>query len=107
MLFIFLISPLFPWDLIFGTLATLISCLIVSFMKRLAIACVFPVVINAFVVGAELFFITQASFWYSTLLVAVGELVVIVVGYILFMFLKKKPRFYDLIKAKRNIDFKF
>ena len=94
-------------DVGFGSLATLIACIGIMFSPRLAIACIFPIVSNAFVVGFELWKFLGEPFWLSTGLVALGETVVMVVGYILFMVLKRRPRFFESIRAKQNIAFKW
>ena len=94
-------------DVGFGTLATLIACLGIIFMKQLAIACIFPVISNAFIVGFELWKFLGLPFWLSVGEVALGEFVVMVVGYILFMVLKRRPNFFNAIRANQNIAFKW
>ena len=103
-----LMSPLGIVDAGFGTAATLVSCLGISFMKQLAFATLIPVVVNAFVVGAELYFILQEPFWINVGFVAIGEFVAVsIVGYWLFFLLGKKPGFRRLIGAKMNENFVF
>ncbi len=103
-----IISPLGAWDVLFGSLATLASCLLVSFMKKLLIASIIPVVINAFVVGAELNLLLQEPFWLNVGLVAIGEAIaVMIIGYVLFIILGKKSFFQKAIRAKRNFNFKW
>ena len=94
-------------DVGFGTLATVLACLGIIFMKRLAIAAIFPVVSNAFIVGFELWKFLGCPFWLSVGEVALGEATVMIVGYILFMVLRKKPRFFTMINANQNLDFKW
>lgn len=101
-------SPMGLWDVLFGSLATFISCLIVSFCKHLFIATLFPVAINAFVVGAELYFILSEPFWFNVGMVAAGEaLAVTLIGYMLFLILGKRDAFKSIIKAQRNLNFKW
>ena len=103
-----LLSPLGVPDMIFGTLATLISCIGVSFMRQLAIATLIPVVVNAFVVGAELYFVLQEPFWLSVGTVALGEFIAVsLVGYWLFFLLGKRQEFRRLIGANRCENFLF
>lgn len=103
-----LISPMGAWDVLFGSIATLLSCLAISFCKHLFIATLFPVAFNAFIVGAELYFILELPFWINTLYVAIGEFVVIsVAGYIIFMIIGKRESFQRLIGAKKNFNFKW
>ena len=94
-------------DVGFGSLATLIACLGIMFMKNLGIACLFPVVSNAFIVGFELWKFLGLPFWISVAEVAIGEFAVMVVGYIFFMLIKRRKGFFDTIRANQNIEFKW
>ncbi len=97
-----------PYDMLFGSLATLASCLIISFSKNLFFSTLVPVVINAFVVGSELFFLLEEPFWTSVGFVAAGEAIAVVaLGYTLFMVLGRKKFFQNLIEANQNLDFKW
>ncbi len=103
-----LLSTLGLFDVLFGTIATILSCLVIMFCKQLAIACIFPVVFNAFIVGAELYFILGEPFWISVGWVALGEFVVMIIGYIIFMCIKKQKGFFTkTLGATQNLDFKF
>ena len=94
-------------DVGFGSLATLIACLGIMFMKNLGIACLFPVVSNAFVVGFELYQFLGLPFWISVAEVAIGEFAVMVVGYVFFMIMKRRKGFFENIRANQNIAFKW
>ena len=94
-------------DVGFGTLATVIACVGIMFMKQLAIACLFPIVANAFIVGFELYQFLGLPFWLSVGEVAIGEATVMVVGYVLFMVLKRRNKFFEVIRANQNIAFKW
>lgn len=94
-------------DVGFGTLATLIACVGIMFSKWLAIACLFPIAANAFMVGFELYQFLGLPFWLSVGQVALGEAVVMIVGYILFMILKRRKTFFENIRANQNIAFKW
>ena len=100
------ISPLGLLDVFFGTLATLIACLGIIFCKHLIVAILFPVLANAFIVAAELTTLGE-PYWLSVLTVGAGELAVMVVAYIIYMILKRKQGFFTLIRATRNLNFKF
>jgi len=103
-----LFSPLGPWDILFGTMATLFSGLLIGYMRNLFFAAVIPVIINGFVVGAELHFLLQEPFWLNVVLVAAGEFVAVaILGYVIFLFLGKKERFQDAIGANQNYRFKW
>ncbi|MCR5309360.1 MAG: QueT transporter family protein [Bacilli bacterium] len=104
-----LFSPqLFLWDVLIGTSATLIACLGICFCKHLVVACAMPIVANAVLVGLELSVILEIeSFIVCAAFVALGELVAMIVGYVLFVVLKKRQGFYNAIKATQNMEFKF
>ena len=99
-------SPTMTLDILFGTAATAIACVDIMFSPRLAIAVLFPIVANAFIVGWELTYFGE-PFWFSVGWVALGETVVLVAGYIFFFLLRKNETFYRLIDAKQNINFKW
>ena len=46
-------SPLQPWDVIFGTLATLLSGVLIALVKTI-LGCIWPTIINVVVVGLML-----------------------------------------------------
>lgn len=104
-----LFSPeLFLWDVLIGTSATLIACICICFCKHLIVACLFPIVANAILVGLELSIILQIdTFILCAAFVALGEIVAMTVGYVLFTLLKKRKAFFDSIKATQNVEFKF
>ncbi len=101
-----LVSPLGLMDVGFGTLATFLACLGIIFSKYLIVAISYPVVFNGLIVGFELYLLGD-PFWLSSLTVAAGELAVLIVGYIIFMILKRKKKFFEIIKATQNTEFKF
>jgi uncharacterized membrane protein len=96
-----------PIDMIIGTVATFLSCLVIIFSKHLFIGIIVPTLFNGFIIGAELYFVLNEPFWLSVLTVSLGEIVVLIFGYVLFMFLKKNKSFFTFIRATQNIDFKF
>jgi uncharacterized membrane protein len=99
-------SPTASLDVLFGTAATLLACLCIIFCKHMIVAIWFPVIFNGFIVAWELTFFGE-PFWFSTLTVAAGELVVMIVGYVAFMFIKKNKSFFKAINATQNIEYKF
>jgi uncharacterized membrane protein len=103
-----LTSPLGYWDVLVGTGATLVSSLLVAYLSpRLLVACIYPVVLNAFAVGWELFYVLSLPFWESVLFVSIGEAIAVFLGYLFFMLMKKRKGFFEVFKAERNLDFKF
>lgn len=97
-------SSLGPYDMLFGTLATFLSCLMVAFSPKLLLACVWPVAVNAFVVGAELYFLLGLPFWINVAYVAFGEAVVIIVSYILWVCLWRNPSFMKAMNPIRKAE---
>ncbi|MCX5775614.1 MAG: QueT transporter family protein [Firmicutes bacterium] len=96
-------SPMGFYDVLFGTLASLLSCLAIGFSKHLFIATLYPVIINGLVVGAELHFLLAYPFWLNAGLVALGEFAVVsVLGFSLFAILRRNRRFLEEIKATQN-----
>jgi len=75
-------SPTAALDVPFGTIATALACLGIMFSKWLLLAIVFPVVSNGFIIAWELSFY-NTPFWGSVWTIALGELAVMVAGYII------------------------
>ena len=106
-------------DMLFGTLATFISCILISVCKHLLFACLIPAFINGIVIGSEITFLFSnlsdsreaTILWFTNFgYVTAGEIIAIsVIGYTLFMFAIKgsKRKILDVIHAKRNLDFRF
>ncbi|MFA5421491.1 MAG: QueT transporter family protein [Bacilli bacterium] len=101
-------SPMFLWDMLFGTLATLISGLLIGYMRQLFVAALIPVVINAFVVGLELNLIMNLPFWINVGLVGLGEFIAVaILGYFIFLLLGKNVKFQEIIGANQNYRFRW
>lgn len=103
-------SPLGLIDVGIGTLATALACLGIIFCKQMAIACLFPILTNSFLVGLELFWVFNLGvegFWLSVGQVALGETAVMIIAYIIYFFLKKRKGFLNLIGAKQNLEYKW
>ena len=86
-------------DMVFGTLATLISCVLVYYTPKimknskltLFVASLWPTIINALIIGWELYAFFGLPFMLSALQVGFGECVVItVVGLPLFRIVNNK-----------------
>ncbi|OQC10330.1 MAG: Queuosine precursor transporter QueT [Tenericutes bacterium ADurb.Bin087] len=92
-------SPLQPWDAIFGTVATLFSGLLIAFSKRMFWGVIWPTILNAIIVGFMLHFILNLPLFATMGLVALGEFVVLLLGYGVFSLIGKQPAFLNLIMA--------
>ncbi len=97
------LSPMGWVDVIFGTVATTLSLAGIMYSKSLYVAAIFPIVINALIIGLELYLILELPFILSALQVALGEFVVMVVGVIIFSAFKKETEFLKMIDANQNI----
>lgn len=98
-------------DILFGTLATLIACLLEAYVSKfLFVAALWPVAINGVIVGAELYFFLNAEglpFYLCMLYVAIGEFITLAVGYVLFVFIARNKAMLRVIGATRHLDARF
>jgi uncharacterized membrane protein len=102
------------WDLLFGTLATLLSSLLIAYASpRLAVATLYPTLFNAFIVGAELTWVFGPAewnwplFWVNSLYVGLGEFTVMVASYIIMMILMRNKGFMNTINPTRHLAVKW
>ncbi|MBR1581416.1 MAG: QueT transporter family protein [Bacilli bacterium] len=110
------------FDIVFGTLATLISCVIVSvlcrWVKCLFLSGLIPCLVNAIIVPFVIYlaslntpdaFALGTMYWTMFFWVFLGEFAVIcVAGYPIFFALTKKvPKMNELLVLTRNLDFKW
>lgn len=118
-----LFSSVGPIDILFGTLTTLVACLLMvlysKFIKNLFSVGFIPCVLNAVVVPFTIYVSTintndpmvLTAGLYFTMFgwVFLGEFVcIIIIGYPLFLVLtKKNQRFNTMILASRNTDYKW
>ena len=85
-----LLSPEAIWDVIFGTLATLIAALGTYWLrKKPLLAALCPVVANGVIVGVMLAVFYALPLWMTMLEVAVGEAVAVALGFILLAALRR------------------
>ncbi|MCI2068212.1 MAG: QueT transporter family protein [Bacilli bacterium] len=102
------LSSLGPWDMLFGTLATLVSALLVAYASpRLFISIIYPTAVNAFVVGAELYFILGEAFWVQVGLVAIGEGAVMIVSYLIWLILSRNKGLMNFLAPTRHQDIRY
>ena len=98
----------FPIDILFGTMATLIACLLEAYASpRLFVAALWPVAINGLIVGTEIYFmfnegklpLAACMGW-----VALGELIAMAVGYAVFMILMRNKPAMRLLAPTRHAE---
>lgn len=74
-------SSLGAYDMFFGTLATTLAIIPMTRIKRCEVACLFPVISNAFIIAVELGLafdmFAPEVFWFNVLTVGFGEAVVL------------------------------
>ncbi len=63
------------YDVVFGSIATLLAAYITSIVKKKALAPLPPVVLNGLIVGPMLHFVLKLPLWSTVLGVALGEAV--------------------------------
>ena len=107
----FLMGQAIALDILFGTLATLIACPFEAYVSKfLFVAALWPVAINGVIVGAELYFFLNAEglpFCLCTLYVAIGELIALAVGYVLFVFIARNKAMLRVIGATCHLNARF
>lgn len=101
-------SSLGFYDMIFGTIATFLTCLAIIFLSpRMIFLIIYPALFNGLIVGGELTFLFGDFFYVNAGYVALGEIVVMSGGYLLFLFLKRNKTFMNAIRADRHLNVRF
>ncbi|MCH5285978.1 MAG: QueT transporter family protein [Christensenellaceae bacterium] len=78
------------WDIVFGSLATLIAAVgTYSLRNKPILAALCPVLSNGVIVGAVLSFVWGLPLWLTMLEVAVGEVGAVIIGFVLLAALKR------------------
>ena len=110
------------YDIVFGTLATLISCLLIvgcsKLVKNLFLAGLIPCLVNAVIVPFTIYLANlgtvdqinlQAMYWIMFGWVFLGEFVCIMcIGYPVFLIITKKSKICTKgLEFNRNLDFKW
>ena len=93
-----LFSPMLIYDISLGLLASVLSIIAIYKSKNLYIAIIFPVVFNGLLVGMSLYLALDLPFFLSALEVAIGELLAMIIGIVLFKLLERNERFIKMIK---------
>ena len=89
-------------DSIFGSIATLLSCVCISKTKNIFISSIYPVIFNSIIVGLELYYILELPLILSMIGVGIGVFVVVtIIGCPLFYYLNKRKDFNNFIGAKK------
>ena len=98
-----LFSEIMLYDIIFGTLATVLACICMMFSKNIYVSVIYPIIFNAIIVGFELYLAFQSPFLLNALYVFIGEATVMIIGVLVFSKLRKNSHFIQLINANQNV----
>ena len=93
-----------PLDLLIGTSATLIGCMLMfPFKKKPFIALIFPVITNTLLVPISLYlYVPDLTYWVGVLGVAIGEFVVVyILGNLLYIPLSRNKGFVELVSKPK------
>lgn len=84
-----LMGQTIAFDMLFGTLATLIACLLEAYFSRfLFVAALWVSLVNGVIVGLEIYYLMEGvemNVFACMGFVTLGELITMVVGYVIFM----------------------
>ncbi len=93
-------------DMLMGTGGTILSVLCVSYLSpKLLVACLYPPVFNGVLVGLMLYYFYDfgsIALWVEMGWVALGELTVILIGYVLWMLCKRGSWFFKILRPTRH-----
>lgn len=98
-------SSLGWYDMVFGTLATTLAVIPMIKMKRISIACIFPVISNALIISLELWlaFKEPGVFFLNVLTIALGEaLVLYLIGIPFFAMISKNDHLCELLEIDNS-----
>ncbi|MCL2771949.1 MAG: QueT transporter family protein [Oscillospiraceae bacterium] len=92
-------SPMGIYDMIFGTVASVLVCVVIVKLKNKKFIALAAGVINGIIIGMELYFVLNLNLILSMIYVAVGEFVVVLIGVLVFTGIEKVNRkFINLLR---------
>ena len=95
-----LFSPMGMLDIVFGTLSTIIVCIAMYLIKHRYLAAGAGAIITGMIIGAELWYAFNIPYVINAIYVAVGELIVLIIGALVFKSLEKNDRLMNLLDLK-------
>lgn len=95
-------SPLGWYDILFGTLATLIAVIGVNRIKNIFLAALWAILWNAIIVGIELCIVYQLPFFICAGEVAIGELIAIMLIGLPFIHVLKQSSLFDKLFEEKK-----
>ena len=97
-----LFSPLGMYDIGFGVSATLIALIGMYLVNNKYIAAMIASLANGILVGIELHIVYQIPFLINAAYVFIGELIVLIIGAILFNQLEKNQSFMNMLELNEK-----
>lgn len=97
-----LFSPYGMIDVMFGTLATVLALLCVMNSKRLFVACIYPVIFNAIIIGFEIGYLDSIPYYLPMITVGIGEAISMAIGFFVMKKLRKNKQFLKVIMSNQN-----
>ena len=94
-----LFSPMGLLDVIFGTTSTIIVCIAMYIIKNRYLAAVIGAMITGLIVGGELWYAYQIPYLINALYVAIGELIVLIIGALVFNAIEHNEHFINILKT--------
>lgn len=92
-----LASPMLPYDMTLGVLATIISLTFLLILKKWPyIALIFPAIINGLIVGLILYLALDLPYWINVLYVFIGEFTVTYIFGLPVYYILKKINFEEI-----------
>ena len=95
-----LFSPMGMLDIVFGTLSTIRVCIAMYLIKNRYLAAGAGAIITGMIIGAELWYAFNIPYVINAIYVAVGELIVLIIGALVFKSLEKNDRLMNLLDLK-------
>ncbi|MFQ8706663.1 MAG: QueT transporter family protein [Thomasclavelia sp.] len=92
-----LFSPMGLLDVIFGTTSTIIVCIFMYIIKNRYLAATVGALTTGIIIGGELWYAYQIPYLINALYVAIGELIVLIIGALVFKILENNKRFMNIL----------
>jgi len=94
------LSPYFLWDVLFGTLGTVLSVAGLILIKKWFSLLIFPPIFNGIFVGIEIYMIDGINFFLTFGYVLAGELIVMFAATGLYLLLRNNKVVVEYLKDK-------
>ena len=94
-----LFSPMGLLDVIFGTISTIIVCITMYVIKNRYLAAIIGAIITGLIIGGELWYAYQIPNLINALYVAIVELIVLIIGALVFKAIEHNEYFINILKT--------